>query len=146
MIEKLSNDEALNILNEEKVGRLACVADGYPYVVPVGYVFDNDRIYIHSLFGKKVRGLRENPRACVQVDQIADECHWRSVVAYGTCEEITDPQEQEKVLQKLFTRFPKLTPVESSIAAGAQPLQVIVISIRIEKITAVGEALLPRGQ
>jgi|SRR5581483_4818442 len=139
MIEQLSNEEARQLLNNGKIGRLGCIADGYPYVIPVSYVADQDRIYIHSLPGKKVFGLRANPRACLQVDQIIDDCHWRSVIAYGNYEEIKDPNEKQRIMQKLFGCFPKLTPVESSIAADTQTSAMIVISIHIEKLTAIGE-------
>lgn len=139
MIEQLSDKEAREILNDGRIGRLGCIADGYPYVVPVSYVVDDNCVYIHSLPGKKVFGLRSNPRACIQVDQIVDDCHWRSVIAFGNYEEITAPIEKQRILQKLFSRFPKLTPVESSIAADTQTASVIIISIRIDKMTAIGE-------
>ena len=83
MIKHLSNEEARALLGECRIGRLGCVDDGGPYVVPVNYVFHDDSIYVHSLPGRKIKALRENPRACLQVDEIKDtislaqrHCFW----------------------------------------------------------------------
>ena len=127
------------MLDEGRVGRLGCVTDGGPYVVPVSYVFENDSIYIHSLPGRKTRALASNPRACLQVDEIKDEFHWRSVIAFGRYEEITEEQERKWVVRRLLSRFPQLTPVESVPVHDGQS-SVIVFRIRVEEITGVCEA------
>ena len=78
MIRPLSESETRALLSQARTGRLGCVVEGGPYVVPVNYVFHNDSIYIHSLLGRKIKALRANPRACLQVDDIRDENNWRS--------------------------------------------------------------------
>ena len=127
------------MLSESSVGRLGCVIDDGPYVVPVSYVFENDSIYIHSLAGRKTRALASNPRACLQVDDIKDEFHWRSVIAFGRYEELTDEQERRWAVRRLLARFPQLTPVESVPVHDGQS-SVIVFRILVEEITGVGEA------
>lgn len=87
-IGKLRDENALAILRDGNLGRLGCIADEEPYVVPVHYFFDGKDIYGHSLPGKKINALHDNPRACLQVDEITDAYHWRSVIAYGNFEEI----------------------------------------------------------
>jgi hypothetical protein len=138
MIRRISSDEALALLGEARVGRLGCVVDGGPYVVPVSYIFHDGSIYIHSLPGRKTRALASNPRACLQVDEIKDEFHWRSVIAFGSYEEITDEQERNWAVRRLLARFPQLTPVESVPVHDGQS-SVIVFRIRVEEITGVGE-------
>src|SRR5215208_1285412 len=93
MIKPLSDEEARALLGECRTGRLGCVADGGPYVVPVSYIFYDNIIYIHSYHGRKVKALRENPRACLQVDQIKDTYNWRSAIAFGHYEEVNDYEE-----------------------------------------------------
>jgi hypothetical protein len=136
-IGRLKESDSLVILHRGNLGRLGCIADGEPYVVPVNYFFDGKDIYIHSLPGKKINALRDIPRACLQVDEITDAYHWRSVIAYGNYEEIFDEQEREEILTKLFTRLPHLTPVESRLMKGLK--ETIIFRIRTDEITGVGE-------
>lgn len=135
---KLSVDETKRILSDGKLGRLGCIADGEPYVVPINYIFDGENVYIHSLGGRKINALRANPRACLQVDEIEDAYHWRSVIAYGNYEEITDEQMRERTLAEIFRRMPHLTPVESKMAKGMS--QAIVFRLKVDLITGVGES------
>jgi len=139
MMKMLSNDEARKLFQSAKVAHLGCIVNGEPYVVPINCHVDGDYLYSHSLSGLKISGLRENPRACVQVDQIESDLYWRSAIAFGTFEEITKPNERADVLGKLLRRFPLLTPVESAIAVDGGGQEVIVFRIRIERLTAVSE-------
>jgi uncharacterized protein len=138
MIKPLSNEEAFALISECRVGRLGCVTGGGPYVVPVSYILNGNSIYIHSLPGRKVRALRENPRACLQVDEIKDDSHWRSAIAFGHYEEVSDEGELKWVLRRLLSRFPHLTPVESVPVHDGQS-SVIVFRIRIDEVSGVGE-------
>lgn len=107
-------------------------------MVPVNYVFDGQNIYIHSLPGRKVAALRANPKACLQVDAITDEYRWRSAIAFGRYEDVTDPVERDRAVQLLLARFPRLTPVESVPVHDSQS-SVILFRIYVEEITGVGE-------
>ena len=122
-----------------RVARLGCIVNGEPYVIPINCHLEDDCLYSHSLPGLKISGLRENPRACVQVDEIESDLHWRSAIAFGKFEEITKPNERQDVLTKLLKRFPLLTPVESAIAVDGAAAEVIVFRIRIERMTGISE-------
>jgi nitroimidazol reductase NimA-like FMN-containing flavoprotein (pyridoxamine 5'-phosphate oxidase superfamily) len=139
MMKMLNHDEALRLFQTARVARLGCVVNGGPYVVPINFDLEEDCLYSHSLPGLKISGLRENPRACVQVDDIETDLHWRSAIAFGRYEEITKPNERADVLRKLLKRFPKLTPVESTIALDGAAAEVIVFKIRIDRLTGVAE-------
>ena len=110
-----------------------------PYVVPINYVFEGLSIYSHSLPGRKIEILRTHPRACIQVDEIENDFEWRSVIAFGTFEEIRVPSDRRSILGKLLTRFPKLTPVEAVMAQDAGAPDSVVFCIRIDRITGVAE-------
>jgi uncharacterized protein len=138
MIKTLSSEQARALLDEGRVGRLGCVADGEPYVVPVNYVTSGDSIYVHSLMGRKIRALRENPRACFQVDDIKADFQWRSALAFGDYEEIADDLERRWVARRLLARFPSLTPIEAVPVHDGQS-SVIVFRIRIKDVSGVGE-------
>lgn len=135
----LNNEEARHLFQTAQVARLGCIVNAEPYVVPINCYFEGDYLYSHSLVGVKIAALRENPRACVQVDEIESDLRWRSVLAFGPYEEITNPNERADVLNKLLRRFPMLTPVESAIAVDGSAPDVIVFRIKIERLTGVSE-------
>jgi nitroimidazol reductase NimA-like FMN-containing flavoprotein (pyridoxamine 5'-phosphate oxidase superfamily) len=135
----LKQDESRALLSACKLGRLGCIDNGEPYVVPISYVFEDESVYSHSLPGRKIEALRAHPRACLQVDEIEHDFNWRSVIAYGNFEELRTPSERRSILSKLLARFPLLTPVESVMAQDAGAPDSIVFRIRIDRITGVEE-------
>lgn len=139
MIRPLSHQQSMEMLRKGTLGRLGCVSDGEPYVVPVNYICDGDSVVIHSLPGRKVEAMRSNRRACLQVDEVDGGFGWRSAIAFGTYEEITDRDERSRALQSLLSKFPQLTPVESFIVEDACAPEPIVFRIKIDRMTGVGE-------
>jgi len=139
MITTLNDRQARKLLQRARVARLGCIVNGGPYITPINYNFEDDCVYSHSLAGLKIVALRDNPQACVQVDEIESDLRWKSVLAFGNFEEVVKPSEREQILSKLLKRFPLLTPVEVSIAEDGCSPEVIVFRIRIDKVTGVSE-------
>jgi nitroimidazol reductase NimA-like FMN-containing flavoprotein (pyridoxamine 5'-phosphate oxidase superfamily) len=139
MMRTLNETEARKLFQSARVVRLGCIVNGEPYVVPINCHLEDDSIYSHSLPGLKISGLRENPHACIQVDEIESDLNWRSAIAFGKYEEISKANERHDILSKLLRRFPMLTPVESAIAVDGSSPEVIVYRIRIERLTGVSE-------
>jgi nitroimidazol reductase NimA-like FMN-containing flavoprotein (pyridoxamine 5'-phosphate oxidase superfamily) len=139
MITSISDLQARELLQSARIGRLGCVVNGEPYIVPINFTFDDNSVYSHSLPGVKITALRKSPRACVQVEEIESDLSWSSVLAFGNFEEIVKPSERKEIVSKLLKRFPLLTPVESAIAQDGIPLDVIVFRILIDRITGVSE-------
>jgi nitroimidazol reductase NimA-like FMN-containing flavoprotein (pyridoxamine 5'-phosphate oxidase superfamily) len=135
----LSEEEGRALLSTRGIGRLGCVDNGEPYVVPISYVFDEGSVYSHSLPGRKIEALRAHRRACLQVDDIKSDFEWRSVIAFGNFEEIRAPSDRRSILGKLLARFPLLTPVESVMTTDTSEPNSIVFRIRIDLITGVAE-------
>lgn len=135
----LSDSEAREVIKAGKVGRLGCIDKDEPYVVPINYLLDEGSIYSHSLPGRKIDAMRAHPRACLQVDHIDDDFHWRSAIAFGNFEQIDRPRDRRAILGKLLSRFPKLTPVESMIAQDAAAPDSVVFRIIVDRITGVEE-------
>ena len=77
-------------LAASRVGRLACVRDGMPYVVPISFVHENGHIYSFSLIGHKVSAMRGHPQVCFEVDEIRSPRSWWSVIAFGRYEELAE--------------------------------------------------------
>jgi uncharacterized protein len=139
MTRTLSEAEARELIDAGRVGHLGCIVKGEPYVVPINYLADDGMIYGHSLPGRKTRALRIHPRACLQVERIDDDFHWRSAIAFGIFGEVHDELERAQVMRRMLKRFPTLTPVESRIIEDAEPPEVIVFRIRIERVSGVAE-------
>src|SRR4051794_10017230 len=106
MISTLSPEESYTLLRGARVARLGCFDGAWPYVVPVNYVFDGESVYVHSLPGRKIAAMRENPRVCLQVDEIHGDFEWRSVIAFGPYEELHDADERAHALGLLLSHFP----------------------------------------
>ena len=88
----MSQQECSGLLQRVSIGRLACSLNDQPYVVPVAFSYEPDRIYIFSTFGKKIEWMRKNPKVCLQADEIGDRSNWTSVVVTGTYLELNVPQ------------------------------------------------------
>jgi hypothetical protein len=136
MISTLPENEAKELLTHCRLGHLGCISNNEPYVVPVNYVYDGESVFIHSLYGKKINAMRENPKVCFQVDHIETDFQWRSVIVYGRYEEITIEADRDKAMGLLLKHFPSLTPVETYIVEGAGTPAPIIFRIRVEKITS----------
>jgi len=99
----LSQDECTSLLSAARYGRLGLARDSRPYVVPMSYVYDDGKIYLHSSGrGKKIEYATKNPRVCFQID-VLEEGHWSSVIAYG----VSRISEKVEAKQKMFDAFTK---------------------------------------
>ena len=138
MLRQMTEREARFLLASGRVGRLGCLFDGGPYVVPVSYIFHEDRLYMHSRPGRKIAALRSNPRACLQVDEIRDEYQWRSAIAFGDYHEVMSSPDRDRALADLLKRFPHLTPADS-VALPDEGSPAVVFYIQVKELTGVGE-------
>ena len=71
-----------------------------PYVVPVSHWYYSGKIYFHSPDGKKIKYIKQNPLACYEVDELAEDGSWKSVIVYGKITLATDMETVMKVFQK----------------------------------------------
>lgn len=90
LIHELSTEQCAEVLSRSWLGRLGCARANQPYVVPIHFAFDAERkcLYAFSLVGQKIEWMRENPRVCLEVEEVLDKDHWTTVVVMGRYEEI----------------------------------------------------------
>jgi uncharacterized protein len=108
-VQELSKAECLEVLARAQVGRLACTKGDEPYVVPIYVAFDGRDVYGFSTLGQKIIWMRENPRVCLEVEEIADGRHWTTVLVSGRYEELSRPHEDRGGLataEALFAQRP----------------------------------------
>ncbi|MCC6312949.1 MAG: pyridoxamine 5'-phosphate oxidase family protein, partial [Thermomicrobiales bacterium] len=87
--------------------------DARPYLVPLAFGYDGAALYAHSGPGRKLRIMRANPLVSVEVDHADAPDRWRSVVAEGVFEELSDPAARQHALRSIYrapTPIPALGP------------------------------------
>jgi len=89
-IRTLDMDECVEVLEANRLGRLACAHDDQPYLVPFHYAYADGHLYAFSQPGKKVEWMRANPKVAVLVEDQAEGREWRSVIVEGRFEELPD--------------------------------------------------------
>ena len=140
MIKNLNENEARELMHEQKFGHLGCVLEsGEPCVIPVNYLFKDDGIYVHVLPGQKLDAMRANGKVCLQVEKIGDSCRWQSAIAFGKFQEIKEIHEKIEILKEFSARFEHLTPVEARIEEQWNLGGLVVFRINIKQIKGMSE-------
>ncbi len=103
----LPEDEIERLLSTALVGRIACCATEFdgearPYVVPLAYGYDGASVYAFSGLGRKIHIMRAQPLISFEVDEAIAEDRWSSVIADGTYEELTTPEERRLAHSVIF--------------------------------------------
>lgn len=141
--QQLPEEEAVALLRNATSGVLSLVDDsGYPYGVPISYVYADNKLYFHSaLSGHKLDAIRHCDRASFTII-CADEIHpetfttyFRSVICFGRVRIIEDEAEKLSALHLLGKRYnPDDEPaLEAEIKSGLN--RVAVIEFTIERLT-----------
>ncbi|HXW89842.1 MAG TPA: pyridoxamine 5'-phosphate oxidase family protein [Terriglobales bacterium] len=103
-IVQISQHECKELLGRVSFGRLACSLNDQPYIVPVCFAYEPECLYLFSTVGKKVDWMRQNPKVCLQIDDLGNPSNWTSVVVNGTYVELREPQyaaEKEHAKERL---------------------------------------------
>ena len=144
MLGNLQQQEIEEVLTRQYVGRLGCSANGRTYIVPISYAYDGNYLYFHAAReGDKIQIMRENPEVCFQTDTMENMASWKSVICWGTFEELTDEAERTEALKVLLSReLPiiasqtvKLTPNWPFQPEDYNEIKGIVFRIRISEKT-----------
>ncbi|BCL78634.1 pyridoxamine 5`-phosphate oxidase family protein [Ktedonobacteria bacterium brp13] len=80
------------VLYARSSGHLGCQMRGKMYIFPINYVYDGENIYANTLDGSKLQMMRLCPEVCFQVDQIKNSANWRSVLVWGTFQELKEEE------------------------------------------------------
>ena len=111
--QQLSREACEHILDRCTSGVLALTGDGgYPYAVPLSYVYADGAIVFHSAVeGHKVDAIRRDSRCsfCViERDEIKPAeftTYFRSVIAFGRIHILEDANEKVQALRLLGRRY-----------------------------------------
>lgn len=141
----LTENEMDLLLKTEFVGHLATIQNKIPYVVPVHFCYQNQKIYIHGLMkGQKLSNIAENPNVCFEVSRFEKlimpteklpcdvNTQYQSVIITGTAKVIEDEKIKTDALNKIVEKY---TPTLNGIEFGNSVKATAVIEIMIEEMT-----------
>ena len=142
--QQLSQEEALRILHRGTSGVLALSGDeGYPYTVPMSYVYDDGKIYFHcAQSGHKIDAIQRSPKAsfCVidrdMVVSAEYTTYFRSVIAFGLIRILKDEHEKRDAMEKLTLKYaPEDVPLNRERVIQRDWARLCVLEMRIAHIT-----------
>jgi len=105
------------IINSCDTCRLGLSLNNQPYVIPISFGYDGERIYIHTAAeGRKIDYFEGNPEVCVEFDQDvtlvtheSSACKWtadyRSVICFGRISEIIDSERKIDALNQIMIHY-----------------------------------------
>ena len=140
--QKLTEKQCIDILKRAKTATLALHGDdGYPYSVPVNYVYLDGKIYFHGAKeGHKVDAMNRCDKVCLTVwnQGFRKDGHWEwnptSVVVFGKVKPVTEKNIFEDRLRKLAAKYyPTTDEIEKEMERSAARAQ--LFAIKIEHMT-----------
>jgi hypothetical protein len=142
-----SYQEVEELLSNALVGRLGTCFNNIPYITPVNFVYDKNRIYFHSaLEGRKIENIKSNPNICFEIDQLisiipginrpcASTTEYKSIIIFGDIKIVTDIEEKTFALNMLIEKYAPQSP-RLSLSSGAIIGRTGVLAIEVKEITA----------
>ncbi|MBQ8830684.1 MAG: pyridoxamine 5'-phosphate oxidase family protein [Oscillospiraceae bacterium] len=111
--QQLPENEALEILVKGSSGTLALLGDeGYPYAVPMSYVYTDGKIYFHcAKEGHKLDAIKSCNKAsfCIIAEDnvVAEEftTYFKSVIAFGKIRILEDFSEMRRAIEILSDKY-----------------------------------------
>ncbi len=138
--------EVEELLLNALVGRLGTCFNDIPYITPVNYVYDNNKIYFDSAHeGRKIENIRHNQQVCFEIDKIisiipgmrmpcGSTTEYKSVIVFGDIRVVIDIDEKTDALNKLIEKYAPEAPRLPHSSDAADRTNVLVIDIK--EITA----------
>jgi len=121
MLGSLSIEQIDALLKNETVGRIGFIAGAKVSVVPIAYAYQDGYIYGRSHEGQKITAMRKDPNVCFEVDTMTTLTNWKSVILWGTFEEMKTPEETTHVMKVLADRITPLLQSETMRPAQRLP-------------------------
>jgi nitroimidazol reductase NimA-like FMN-containing flavoprotein (pyridoxamine 5'-phosphate oxidase superfamily) len=148
----MTDTEISQMLLTAQVGRLGLCKNDRPYVVPLNFAYENGHLYFHCAdTGSKIEFLKGNCSVCFEIDEyvativepIPCNCSaaYRSVIAFGTAEFLTDLQQKTAALRMIVAKYAgnqiaeKLGVRTLDKCRSSHGSRTIVVDVKIEWVT-----------
>jgi nitroimidazol reductase NimA-like FMN-containing flavoprotein (pyridoxamine 5'-phosphate oxidase superfamily) len=132
-IDEMGQKEIQDLLQQVGYGHLGYIHEGKPYVMPMHYYLQDSDIYLFTTEGMKTHDIDANPEVCLQVEEIHDPLHWRSVIVTGRAERLTVQQDIAQAMQLIKERNPTLSPAINRTWVDALGRAEVIAIYRIYK-------------
>ena len=144
--EVASYTEVEELLSNALVGRLGTCFNNIPYITPVNFVYDKNRIYFHSAHeGRKIENIKHNQQVCFETDEMisiipgmrmpcGSRTKYKSVIVFGDIRVVIDIDEKTIALNKLIEKYAPEAPRLPNSSDAAERTNVLVIDVK--EITA----------
>jgi nitroimidazol reductase NimA-like FMN-containing flavoprotein (pyridoxamine 5'-phosphate oxidase superfamily) len=141
---EISSKEAALILGRGSYGVLAVAGDeGYPYAVPLCYVYLDGKLYFHSATaGHKLDAITRDAKVSFCVIDTAVEVpeelttYYRSVIAFGRARIIEDDGEKRLALEALATKYAPDLPESNAAEIEKSWRATTTFVVEIDHLTA----------
>ena len=115
----LTQEQIEELFLRAEVGRLGTFfQDGFPYVLPMHFVYFDNKIYLHGLAkGKKIDNIKFNSNVCFEIDEmlsllyegVENPCdvntEFNSIILQGKAFLVDDFNEKKTALSKIVEKF-----------------------------------------
>jgi uncharacterized protein len=134
---------AYAILDEGFVAHVGVAVDGQPFVIPMTYARDGDRLLLHgSVASRLLRALDEGVATCVTVTlvdgvvlaaaQRSHSLNYRCVVVLGTARRVREPADVAVALHAIIEHLAPGRTAEARAATDQEQRETLVIELPIE--------------
>lgn len=145
---EISLEDAVKILERGEFGILAtCGSDGYPYAVPLNYVYSDNSIYFHcAIEGHKLDNIKNNERVSFCVVGSAKvlpeqfSTLYESTIVFGRAKKVFG-EEKRNALVKLIEKYSRDYLEEGLKCVNEILDKVCIVKIEIERITGKAKKL-----
>ena len=140
----LAPQECIRILEKGASGVLALFGDdGYPYAIPISYVYNDSKLYFHSARnGHKIDAVRQCQKAsfCViEQDHIVPEKYttfYRSAIAFGRIRILEEEAEIRDSIEMLAVKYHPVDTPEGRLQAISRDFnRLCMIELSIEHLS-----------
>jgi nitroimidazol reductase NimA-like FMN-containing flavoprotein (pyridoxamine 5'-phosphate oxidase superfamily) len=155
----MTEEQTLRALACGFAGRLATISeDGYPYCVPLLYIWAEDRVFLHgtSARGHLRRNVEREPRVCFEIDEpeaVFDygrfECDsglaFRSVILFGRIRIAEDRETKQRFCERLMQKYGKPNSIRPKNFFPRLDA-ITVYALTVERITGKEKILPPLSE
>lgn len=144
-IKWLSKEKSITLLSKEMYGRVAtCSKDGQPYITPINFVVDHEKIYFHTGFtGRKLENIKDNPKVCFEVSRSGKmyptpyardfTMRFWSILVFGKAQIIQEKEAKLTILNLIMDKYAQQYKYQ---ALALKDMDIVnVIEISIDEIT-----------
>lgn len=100
---KMSSIEINELIEEEKICRIAFIGDEFPYIAPFQYARIDGSLYVHfTNYGKKMKLIKNNNKVCLTIEKLNDDLsEYKFVTLQGVLSQVTENTERTNAIHAM---------------------------------------------